>query len=162
MSKETNTPLTADKKRIAMNIVNQLFDIAEVPVKKRQEINDVCDDFVITMLDKFLPPPIDKEGFSDDEIFKEGVKRASNQFGIEVFPMNRKWFVKGAKWMRDKLTLHLSQNPVAKYSEAVEFAEWICSRKISPHKLNIKNNTWSDLVNNYTSEELYQEYLKQK
>lgn len=30
----------------AMGIVNQLFDLAEVPVKKRQEINDVATDYV--------------------------------------------------------------------------------------------------------------------
>ncbi len=35
-----------DTYNIAMNIVNQLFDIAEVPVTKRQSINDKCTDFV--------------------------------------------------------------------------------------------------------------------
>ena len=42
-----------DKEHIAMNIVNQLFDLAEVPVVKRQEINDTADDFVKKMLDKY-------------------------------------------------------------------------------------------------------------
>ena len=33
-------------KRVAMNIVNQLFDLAKITVKDRQAINDECDDFV--------------------------------------------------------------------------------------------------------------------
>jgi hypothetical protein len=37
-------------KKIAMNIVNQLYDLAEVPVKKRQAINDKADEFVIKIL----------------------------------------------------------------------------------------------------------------
>lgn len=41
-------------------IVNQLFDVAEVPVKKRQEINDMCDDYVqervLELLKKILIP----------------------------------------------------------------------------------------------------------
>lgn len=35
---------------LAMNIVNQLFDLAEVPVDKRQAINDEADDFVYRLL----------------------------------------------------------------------------------------------------------------
>ena len=39
-----------DINRISINIVNQLFDLAEVPVEKRQAINDKADDFVFVML----------------------------------------------------------------------------------------------------------------
>jgi hypothetical protein len=39
---------------LAMNIVNQLFDLAEVPVKKRQEINDTCDEFVKKLVSGFI------------------------------------------------------------------------------------------------------------
>lgn len=37
-------------KAIAMNIVNQILDLAETDVSKRQAINDQCDDFVIQLL----------------------------------------------------------------------------------------------------------------
>ena len=37
-------------KRLSMNIVNQLFDLADVPVEKRQAINDEADAFVIRLL----------------------------------------------------------------------------------------------------------------
>lgn len=37
-------------KRFAMNIVNQLFDLADVPVEKRQAINDKADSFVLRLL----------------------------------------------------------------------------------------------------------------
>lgn len=39
-----------DFSSLARNIVNQLFDIAEVPAAKRQEINDQCDQLVIRLL----------------------------------------------------------------------------------------------------------------
>jgi len=42
-----------NKEHIAMNIVNQLFDLAEVSVEKRQEINDKADVFVNEMLDRY-------------------------------------------------------------------------------------------------------------
>jgi hypothetical protein len=38
---------------IAKNIVNQLFDLAEVPVEKRQEINDRCDEFVVSIIEPY-------------------------------------------------------------------------------------------------------------
>lgn len=50
-----------DLKFISMNIVNQLFDIAEVPVKKRQEINDTCDEFVFKLLKKSHSVPVGDE-----------------------------------------------------------------------------------------------------
>lgn len=37
-------------KRFAMNIVNQLFDLADVPVEKRQAINDKADEGVLRLL----------------------------------------------------------------------------------------------------------------
>lgn len=37
-------------KRLAMNIVNQLFDLADVPVEKRQAVNDEADAFVLRLL----------------------------------------------------------------------------------------------------------------
>ena len=37
-------------KRLAMNIVNQLFDLADVPVEKRQAINDEADAGVLRLL----------------------------------------------------------------------------------------------------------------
>lgn len=39
---------------LAMNIVNQLFDLAEVPVPKRQAINDRCDEFVRGLVAEFV------------------------------------------------------------------------------------------------------------
>ncbi len=45
---------------LAKNIVNQLFDEAEVPVKKRQEINDLCDEFVMKLVRDYIAK--DKEG----------------------------------------------------------------------------------------------------
>ena len=38
-----------DKKK-AMTIVNQLFDLAEVSVEKRQEVNDKADEYVMQQL----------------------------------------------------------------------------------------------------------------
>jgi len=40
--------------KIAMNIVNQLYDLADVSVDKRQAINDQADKFVSEMLVQFL------------------------------------------------------------------------------------------------------------
>lgn len=37
-------------KRLAVNIVNQLFDLAEVSVEKRQAINDEADGLVLQLL----------------------------------------------------------------------------------------------------------------
>ena len=39
---------------IARNIVNQLFDEAEVDVATRQRINDKCDAFVVNLLEHWL------------------------------------------------------------------------------------------------------------
>jgi hypothetical protein len=41
---------------LAMNIVNQLFDLADVPVEKRQAINDEADAFVYGLLAGPVPP----------------------------------------------------------------------------------------------------------
>ena len=45
---ENQTLRIQDRKtrKIAMGIVSQLFDLAEVPVEKRQEINDIADDYI--------------------------------------------------------------------------------------------------------------------
>lgn len=40
----------SDLKNTAMNITSQLLDFGEVPVEKKQEINDQCDAFVEIML----------------------------------------------------------------------------------------------------------------
>lgn len=37
-------------KDLARMLVNQLFDVAKVPVATRQSINDTCDDYVATMI----------------------------------------------------------------------------------------------------------------
>lgn len=42
-----------DSRRVAMNIVNQLFDVAEVSSERRQAINDQCDDFTENLLTQF-------------------------------------------------------------------------------------------------------------
>ena len=39
--------------RLAMNIVNQLFDLAGTPTLKRQEINDQCDQFVYKIIQEY-------------------------------------------------------------------------------------------------------------
>ena len=39
---------------VSMSVVNQLFDLAEVPVTKRQEINDTADEFVEKMIRSLL------------------------------------------------------------------------------------------------------------
>lgn len=62
-------------KRLAMNIVNQLFDLADVPVKKRQAVNDEADAFVLRLLQQCnvsgsLPPMTEQELF---EIYKAGM-----------------------------------------------------------------------------------------
>lgn len=38
---------------LSMNIVNQLFDEAEVPVEKRHTINDKCDRFVQKLIGEY-------------------------------------------------------------------------------------------------------------
>jgi hypothetical protein len=43
-----------DIKFVSMNIVKQLFDEAEVPVKKRHEINDKCDEFVEKLISETI------------------------------------------------------------------------------------------------------------
>lgn len=43
-----------ENKKIAWHIVNQLFDMAEVPVEKRQAINDRCDDLVHSIIQSQL------------------------------------------------------------------------------------------------------------
>ena len=43
---------TFDTRSTAMNIVNQLFDLAEVPTEKRQAINDQADFFTQTMIER--------------------------------------------------------------------------------------------------------------
>ena len=37
-------------KKKAMGIVNQLFDLVEVPVEKRQEVNDKADEYMMEQL----------------------------------------------------------------------------------------------------------------
>jgi len=39
---------------VSRNVVNQLYDLAEVPVKKRQSINDTADEFVIKLISQLL------------------------------------------------------------------------------------------------------------
>ena len=39
---------------VAKNIVNQLYDLAGVPVKKRQSVNDRADEFVIRLVSQLL------------------------------------------------------------------------------------------------------------
>ena len=43
---------TFNTRSTAMNIVNQLFDLAEVPTEKRQAINDQADFFTQTMIER--------------------------------------------------------------------------------------------------------------
>ena len=45
--------MSEDIKFKAMNIVNQLFDLAEVDVDTRQRINDECDEFVASFFEPF-------------------------------------------------------------------------------------------------------------
>ncbi len=58
---------------------------------------------------------------SDDFILTEGIKRCSNEMGYEVFPMNRKWFVKGAKWMRDLLKKSCDIKTVVELDKALDY-----------------------------------------
>ena len=39
--------------RLAMNIVNQLFELAGTSTEKRQEINDSCDQFVYNIIQEY-------------------------------------------------------------------------------------------------------------
>ncbi len=41
-------------KKECMGIVNQLFDLAEVPVEKRQEINDAADKYVFEQVMRLI------------------------------------------------------------------------------------------------------------
>lgn len=49
-----NMVSTEDIKRAAMNIVNQVLDAADVPSKKRQEINDACDELAVRVITALL------------------------------------------------------------------------------------------------------------
>lgn len=53
---ELKSAQSADRRSLSMNIVNQLFDLAEVPVEKRQQINDRCDEFVLSMIPPVAQP----------------------------------------------------------------------------------------------------------
>lgn len=41
-------------KKISMGIVNQLYDLAEVPVEKRQAINDIADQYLLVQIMSLL------------------------------------------------------------------------------------------------------------
>jgi hypothetical protein len=49
---EDELPTSPDSPDLAWNIVNQLFDLAEVPVEKRQAVNDQADAFVTSLLER--------------------------------------------------------------------------------------------------------------
>lgn len=48
--RDEGTGVVGERNRFARNIVNQLFDAADVPVEVRQAINDECDEFVARVL----------------------------------------------------------------------------------------------------------------
>ena len=78
----------------AMEIVNQLFDLAEVPVDMRQSINDRADEYVIDRLHAYALQF--RHEVTDEEIFNEAWKR--------VYEEEIENFIQGAKWMREKIT----------------------------------------------------------
>jgi len=49
---------------VSRNVVNQLYDLAEVPVKKRQSINDTADEFVIKLISQLFRSTL-KESLED-------------------------------------------------------------------------------------------------
>lgn len=48
------TPNEEAARALARNIVNQLFDEADVPAETRQSINDRCDEFVANLVVDFV------------------------------------------------------------------------------------------------------------
>lgn len=68
---------------LAMNIVNQLFDLAEVPVKKRQEINDKAFDFVQELIESRCP--VIKPA---DEPKETNIQVLIKWFGECIFPQH--------------------------------------------------------------------------
>jgi hypothetical protein len=89
-----------DLKRVAMNIVNQLFDEADVSIEKRQEINDKCDDFVLLLLARLYNDFCEENGIEIKYGFT-GVNDCSNSKGTtgtagsehsKKLPPIKKWY----------------------------------------------------------------------
>lgn len=77
MAEQADTPITERTHlAIARNIVNQLFDVAEVPASKRILINDRCDTFVADLLMRWRPP-------ADDGYLKESCAQCKGYGKIE-------------------------------------------------------------------------------
>jgi hypothetical protein len=68
---------------LAMNIVNQLFDLAEVSVTKRQEINDKAYDFVQELIESRCP--VIKPA---DEPKETNIQVLIKWFGECIFPQH--------------------------------------------------------------------------
>ena len=85
-------------KKHAMGIVNQLFDLAEVPLEKRQAINDKSDEYVIEQLRLCVGNSSDLivVELSDDEIkiISEQELKEWQQSAIE-FDGFEGWIVRG-------------------------------------------------------------------
>ncbi len=76
-----------------MGIINQLFDLAEISVKKRQEINDVADKYLQKQISTILKEQ-DKNKFSEEEVelvANEMVNWAIDNIG-NPFPQSGKKF----------------------------------------------------------------------
>lgn len=58
-------------KKICMGLVNQLYDLAEVPVDKRQSINDAADDYIF---DAILSLLVDSHLSLDEETCNDFMK----------------------------------------------------------------------------------------
>lgn len=57
---------------VSRNVVNQLYDLAEVPVKKRQSINDTADEFVIKLISQLFRSTL-KESLERVRLEKERI-----------------------------------------------------------------------------------------
>jgi hypothetical protein len=63
-------------KRELMGIVNQLFDLAEVPVTKRQAINDIAHDYMYAQIIRLMYEP---ESSSDIKPLRESFEKRNSK-----------------------------------------------------------------------------------
>jgi len=120
---------SSDLKKLSMNIVNQILDIAETSVEKRQNINDVCDEFVFDLLSSQLPC-----NNSNGEVKSAKDIRSEMEFIQECIDRNKAISPYGLKQLWNRLSGIVDGIEYHNQFPSVKVAECSCTDDVFCHR----------------------------
>lgn len=95
----------------AIGIVAQLFDLAEVPVEKRQQINDKAYDYMLEQLHLHSVSDSKRFEFTNETYLIEGIYQIETNLGRKfeaMYSLNR--------WFEHKVDIQENEKVIAYYS----------------------------------------------